>query len=316
MSSKKYNRKIFFTSIIIFSIVITLWLYSYYYITTNYERADWGATGDLFGAVNGLFSGLAFAGLIITILLQSNELKEQRKELKLTRKAYTAQSLNSKIQIFEHSFYNLLNNTVELDLNQLDEVYNVVLKTGKIQNEINYHTKNQKSSVESMNSIKLEFLQEKYKGNFDYKKTFSYRPIPFSIEETIELYSKTNDAKNLTEFKELLDKKKELMSDLTTHYYVMNFEFLKDLHKIAFPFVHLFSQYSENCIEDFSLYKRILVGKFGSKYFDLLIFNSYSTLMMNYGDDMFLKMFWNYFDKSDYTIYNDLWDFETRIEGF
>ena len=49
---------------------------------------DWttrGQFGDIFGAVNALFSGLAFAGLIYAILLQREDLGLQREELKLTR---------------------------------------------------------------------------------------------------------------------------------------------------------------------------------------------------------------------------------------
>lgn len=44
-----------------------------------------GTFGDMFGAVNSLFSGLALAGIIITILLQRQELALQRKELQYTR---------------------------------------------------------------------------------------------------------------------------------------------------------------------------------------------------------------------------------------
>lgn len=49
---------------------------------------DWssrGQFGDVFGSVNALFSGLAFSGIIYTILLQREELALQRKELELTR---------------------------------------------------------------------------------------------------------------------------------------------------------------------------------------------------------------------------------------
>lgn len=52
-------------------------------------NGDWptrGQFGDMFGAVNALFSGLAFAGLIYTVLLQREELSLQREELKLTRR--------------------------------------------------------------------------------------------------------------------------------------------------------------------------------------------------------------------------------------
>ena len=49
---------------------------------------DWvtrGQFGDMFGVVNTLFSGLAFAGVIYAILLQREDLTLQREELKLTR---------------------------------------------------------------------------------------------------------------------------------------------------------------------------------------------------------------------------------------
>jgi hypothetical protein len=45
-----------------------------------------GQAGDLFGSVNSLFSGLAFAGVIVAILLQREELQLQRQELAQTRK--------------------------------------------------------------------------------------------------------------------------------------------------------------------------------------------------------------------------------------
>ena len=45
-----------------------------------------GQIGDMFGAVNSLFAGLAFAGLIFTMLMQKDELSLQREELILQRK--------------------------------------------------------------------------------------------------------------------------------------------------------------------------------------------------------------------------------------
>ena len=44
-----------------------------------------GEFGDQFGAATALFSGLAFAGIIITIWIQGKELELQRRELELTR---------------------------------------------------------------------------------------------------------------------------------------------------------------------------------------------------------------------------------------
>jgi hypothetical protein len=48
-----------------------------------------GQFGDQFGAVNSLFSGLAFAGLVYAILLQRGELRLQRRELEQTRRELT-----------------------------------------------------------------------------------------------------------------------------------------------------------------------------------------------------------------------------------
>ena len=55
--------------------------------------SDWamrGQFGDLFGSVNALFSGLAFAGLLWTIRLQQDQLELQREELKLQREEMAA----------------------------------------------------------------------------------------------------------------------------------------------------------------------------------------------------------------------------------
>lgn len=63
--------------------VLMLWLLNlaaYFYV-----EADAGTIGDIFGAVNALFSGLAFAALIVAINLQRGDLQMQRKELRLQR---------------------------------------------------------------------------------------------------------------------------------------------------------------------------------------------------------------------------------------
>jgi len=50
--------------------------------------SDWtksGTFGDTYGALNAVFSGAALAGVIVTILMQRNELKNQQVELSLQR---------------------------------------------------------------------------------------------------------------------------------------------------------------------------------------------------------------------------------------
>lgn len=64
--------------------VIILWLISP--ILISFLNQDWvvrGQIGDSYGALNTLFSGLAFVGLIITILLQREDLKIQNETLVL-----------------------------------------------------------------------------------------------------------------------------------------------------------------------------------------------------------------------------------------
>lgn len=55
------------------------------YILYPLESTIRGTFGDMFGAVNSLFSGLAFAALIFTVFMQREELSLQRKELEYTR---------------------------------------------------------------------------------------------------------------------------------------------------------------------------------------------------------------------------------------
>src|SRR5690606_20853252 len=73
------------------------------------DKPNAGTIGDMFGSINALFSGLALAGIILTILLQRNELQLQREELKQTRKEFETQNETLKLQRFENTFFSLLN---------------------------------------------------------------------------------------------------------------------------------------------------------------------------------------------------------------
>lgn len=77
--------------------------------------SDRGTFGDQFGAVNALFSGLAFAGLIITILLQRRDLRLQRKDLRMQRKELqlNRQEMESQTAEFEKQNATLLKQTFE-----------------------------------------------------------------------------------------------------------------------------------------------------------------------------------------------------------
>lgn len=81
---------------------------------SEFSIAKSGTFGDSFGVVTSLFSGLAFAGIILTILLQRQELTESREIF--------------RIQRFEGSFYRLL----ELYRKNLEEIKITDAKSGNI----------------------------------------------------------------------------------------------------------------------------------------------------------------------------------------
>lgn len=70
---------------IVLFIVLLLWATTFLIMLVVPEWQDRSAIGDMFGAVNALFAGLAFAGIIIAIYLQTQELGLQRQELAETR---------------------------------------------------------------------------------------------------------------------------------------------------------------------------------------------------------------------------------------
>lgn len=74
--------------------IFVMWAGSAVAIYEWVDHDDRGTFGDMFGAVNALFSGLAFAGLIYTISVQ-------RQELSLQREAIDMQTEELKLQRIE-----------------------------------------------------------------------------------------------------------------------------------------------------------------------------------------------------------------------
>ena len=88
---EKNNTKNYFLIKLILLVVLLWGLSAVLIIAFLSNWSDRGTFGDLFGAVNALFSALAFAVLIYTIILQREEIKQNREEIaksaKLQRKA-------------------------------------------------------------------------------------------------------------------------------------------------------------------------------------------------------------------------------------
>lgn len=90
-------------------VICAVWLVSFVLIYLCID--DWderGQFGDLFGAVNALFSGLAFAGLVITIIQQRHDLHLQRQAINQSKKDINQQNETMKIERFENTFFKML----------------------------------------------------------------------------------------------------------------------------------------------------------------------------------------------------------------
>lgn len=121
---------------VMFGGVIILFLLNFSMIFFVSSENTRGTFGDQFGAVNALFSGLAFTGLIYTIILQRRDLEIQRHDLKLQREEialnrkemeeqtaeFEKQNETLKIQRFENTFFNMLSQFQEV-VNSLTASY-------------------------------------------------------------------------------------------------------------------------------------------------------------------------------------------------
>jgi hypothetical protein len=116
-SNSGENRFDLLIGIILFLVIVIVWYFSWQYIDSNVyssnnmvvsDEQERGVFGDKFGAINSLFSGLAFAGIIFTIFLQKRELRLQREELTETRNEFIQQNQTLKKQRFENTFFQLV----------------------------------------------------------------------------------------------------------------------------------------------------------------------------------------------------------------
>jgi len=95
--------------IAIFAILL-LWCSTFTLLWFDDKKAlgEIGVFGDMFGAVNALFSGFAFIGIIVSIRMQSEELELQRKELRETREEFSQQNKTLSLQRFENTFFQMI----------------------------------------------------------------------------------------------------------------------------------------------------------------------------------------------------------------
>ena len=90
-------KKIFWIATIVVFVICTAYIILMYCIFPS-DSEKRGQFGDMFGFIGALFSGLAFAGLIVTMLQQREDLQNQKDEIKLQRQDLEAQTKALELQ--------------------------------------------------------------------------------------------------------------------------------------------------------------------------------------------------------------------------
>lgn len=114
---KNYLSK--FIVICVFLIILVI----IYTIILNCKIAnatERGTFGDSFGALNTLFSGLALGGIIISIIMQQNEMQEQRIEMEMQREEMKLQRLEMSSSRYQN-IHDRITNLVYLQLSKFEK---------------------------------------------------------------------------------------------------------------------------------------------------------------------------------------------------
>lgn len=131
----KKDSGFIWTAVIAAIIIVAAWFITLFVLKDKPYR---GTFGDMFGSINALFSGFAFLGIILTILLQRKELALQRQELKDTR-----EELKRTANAQEKS---------ELALNRQAENLKISAELTALNTLVNYYGDQEKRLIDIMSS--------------------------------------------------------------------------------------------------------------------------------------------------------------------
>lgn len=124
-----------------------------------------GPFGDSFGPLTSLFSGLAFCGIIVTIIMQREELRLQRREVERSTQVLRDQTDEFKVQVnlithqnFDSTFFEL----IDLHGSQLDRLS--ILEELLVQRpDIRFNTSGKTRTIELHGIEVFAFVFEKFK---------------------------------------------------------------------------------------------------------------------------------------------------------
>lgn len=206
-------------------LILASWYFTYNHLKSlpNEER---GTFGDMFGSINALYSGLAFAGIIFTILLQKKELKLQREELSDTRKEFEIQNKTLRLQRFENTFFSLLTlhhqivDSIDIDIEKVQSITGlmrikdviekgpsfdrITLKGRDVFKEMYEKMVSELRGKESLNADYLSFY-EKVQTDFGHYFRNLYRIIKLVDETEFHSHLELGTSSEATKYIDLLE---------------------------------------------------------------------------------------------------------------
>lgn len=192
--------------IVFFAILVIIKVKDFYFeqqdlCLISQEVESLGQMGDFFGGtLNPILAFLSFCLLLITIKLQSKELKNSTEELAKSSKALTEQSKSLQLQNFENTFFNLLNlyNVIKIDLSKIKKIESLEYKDSK-NKSFTFNINKYKNQLEKMDngiekiSKTLFFFQKEF--NTYPEEYFNIETIPKEIKEKYKVNQLANPNK-------------------------------------------------------------------------------------------------------------------------
>lgn len=140
----------------------------------NQHWANAGTFGDMFGGLTCLFSGFAFAGLIVTIRQQSREIRLQIDEQKRTRDEFEAQTKQFKAQ-----------NRLSYLQSRCDDIYRRLELISALEREVKYTRRRpiitregrELKALEPLTYVGVDALRAIQFGFMDVMKMLLTKPI-------------------------------------------------------------------------------------------------------------------------------------------
>lgn len=126
-------------------------------VTHFHGKVSYGEYGDIYGGLNTLFTGLAFVGLVVTIILQHQELKETRNEFKEQTKQFEKQTDILKEQLNEQKSFNIKQLNISLSNQNKEELLKRLDLIKNLQNDVRLQIN--KVQFISVNNYSCEYVK-------------------------------------------------------------------------------------------------------------------------------------------------------------